>query len=671
MSHTDFHLSKRARRTLSAMLPIVCGPDAITLAEQVLDHVELTLRSFPAGPRSALVGGLRLFELGAVAHPPFGRSFSRLPERAARSYFRAWWNSPLSLVRRVARLLKGVLALGYYGQLEIRWRLGYDPAPWVAQTSQRRVQMWSAEIARHKQLLLEPDPLVSVPQASRTKGSINTRADFHGGELDCDIVIIGSGAGGGVMAAELAEGGLDVVVLEEGGYHPTEEFRPEATAMIRKLYRDGGGQATIGTPPISWAEGRCVGGSTTINGGMCWRTPEKVLQLWSDQDGVEGMLPAQMERYFGRVERFVSAAHQDPGSIGRDQELLRRGAEQMGWGVLPNIRNQVHCGGCNICIMGCPTGAKQSTLVSYLPRAMSFGARVYADCRVDRVLMKGKRAVGVAGHMVQEDGKPDAPFTVRARRVVIAAGAIQTPALLLRSGVKSPSGYIGRNLTLHPNAAVIALFDEPVEGWKGVHQAYQVRHFQDEGIIMAAVNLPPPMLALGLGKYGRSLAEVMQQFNRIVTAGVLVEDTESGRVRLLPNGQPAAFYNLADRDARTLVRGTALLSQLLFAAGARRVIVPFEGVADLRSMEDARRLEGQKVKPQHMELSTVHVMGTARMGSDPTRHVCDSYGRVYDADGLIVSDASLFPSPIGINPMETIMALSTRNAERILETWTP
>jgi choline dehydrogenase-like flavoprotein len=431
---------------------------------------------------------------------------------------------------------------------------------------------------------------------------------------------------------------------------------------------------TIGTPSIGFSEGRCVGGSTTVNGGMCWRTPDRVLERWAREHSVEAILPDRMEPYFRRVERFVSAAHQDPGSIGRDQELLRMGAERRGWHVIPNIRNQLHCGGCNNCIFGCPTGAKRSTLVSYIPRAMSFGVRVFADCHVERITMRGKRAVGVSGVVAGGDthsgrpGRGGAPFTVRARRVVLAAGAIQTPGLLLRSGVRSPSGNIGRNLILHPNAAVVAIFDEVVDGWKGVHQAYQVREFQDEGIIMAAVNLPPPLLAVATGRYGAPLGEVMQHYNRIVSAGVLVEDTASGRVRLLPNGQPAAFYNLSERDAQTLVRGTALLSELLFAAGAPRVILPFHGVPDLLSPDDARKLRTRKVPPRTMDLSTVHVMGTACMGGDPIRHVCDSYGRVYDTDGLYVADASLFPTPIGINPMETIMALATRNAERILET---
>ena len=385
--------------------------------------------------------------------------------------------------------------------------------------------------------------------------------------------MVGSGAGGAVVAAELAEAGLDVIVLEEGGYHPSATFTAEATSMIRRLYRAGGAQTTIGSPAISFSEGRCVGGSTTVNGGMCWRTPEAVLRRWATEHDVAAIGPEQMAPYFRRVERFVAASGQDPESIGADQRLLREGGERLGWAVLPNIRNQVHCGGCNNCILGCPTDAKRSTLVSYIPRALGFGARLYADCRVEQVVMQGKRAVGVRGRVTAAGGHAGAPFTVRARRVVLAAGAIQTPAILLRSAVRAPSGQIGRNLTLHPNAAVAALFDAPVNGWQGVHQAYQVRQFQDEGLIMAAVNLPPGLLAMAVRRYGAGLGAVMRQYNHIVTAGVLVEDTGAGQVRLLPNKEPAAFYNLAEQDARTLLRGTALLAEALFAAGARRVLI--------------------------------------------------------------------------------------------------
>lgn len=501
-----------------------------------------------------------------------------------------------------------------------------------------------------------------VPGATRRRRAL--RGDTY--EVGCDVVVIGSGAGGAVTAAELAEGGLDVVMVEEGSHHRTESFGPDAGKAVRTLYRDGGAQMALGLPPVTFAEGRCIGGSTVVNGGMSWRTPEKILERWRREDAVEGT--DDLQRHFERVERFISAGHQDPWTVGRDNELLREGADRKGWRVIPNIRNQLHCAGTNNCAFGCPTGAKRSTLVTYVPRALSFGARVLSDCRVERVLFKGKRAVGVEARVVGADDRPGAQVIVRARAVVVAAGAVQTPGLLLRSGLRSPSDAIGKGLTLHPNAKVAAIFDEPVEGWKGVHQAYQVREFQDEGYLMAAVNIPPSMLAMSLPHWGPGLRDIMAAYDRTVIAGILVEDTTSGSVRLV-GGRPVAFYALSDLDADRIVRGTSLLCELLFAAGAKRVVLPFEGVPDLHGPDDVKRLFAQKIPKSAMEVVTVHVMGTARMGEDRRRHVCDSFGRVHDTDGLWVSDASLFPSPIGVNPMETIMALATRNAERLLEGW--
>lgn len=486
-------------------------------------------------------------------------------------------------------------------------------------------------------------------------------------ELDCDVVIVGSGAGGGVMASELAEAGLDVVVVEEGSHYKTEEFSAEAAHMVRKLYRDGGLSLALGNPPVFFAEGRCIGGSTLINGGMSWRTPEKVLSCWNHEHGLDRGDAKSMEPYFARVERFISASYQDPESKSPDNELLKAGAERKGWRVIENIRNQLHCAGSNNCAFGCPTAAKRSTLVSYLPRAMHFGARVYADCRVDRVLRRGRRAVGVSGRVLGSDRRPLMRFSVRARHVVLSAGAIHTPALLMRSGVRSPSHRLGANLTLHPNIKVTALFDHDVFGWKGVHQHYQVREFDDDGLLLAAVNMPPALLAMSLPAYGEQLGELMQRYNRMVVAGVLVEDSVTGKVRCAPNGQPMAFYQLTERDRQRFVKGARLLSELMFAAGAREVYLPFEHLPPVTSADAARRLEDQTIPVAGMEVGTVHLMGTVASGGDPTRHVCDPYGRVYGHTGLTVADASLFPTPVGVNPMETVMALATRNAERLLE----
>ncbi len=370
-----------------------------------------------------------------------------------------------------------------------------------------------------------------------------------------------------------------------------------------------------------------------------------------------------MAPYFAKVERRINVAYQDPESIGRDQELLKAGADRLGWNIIPNLRNQVHCGGCNVCTSGCPTGAKRSMLVTYLPRALSRGARLYAGCRVERITRRGKRATGVEGRFVRPDGRPGPKLTVRAGVVVSSCGAIQTPALLWRSGFRSPSGQLGRNLTLHPNAKVVALFDEDVYGWHGVHQAYQVREFMDQGILITAVNIAPSLLTLGLPHHGRRLAELMQDYNKMVVAGCLIEDSTTGRVDMRPVLGPVASYQVTSRDVERIVRGISLTAELMFAAGARRVLLPFAGAPDLRQPADLARLQARSISPGSIELLTVHLMGTARMSEDRRRGVVSSFGAFHDAEGLFVADASLFPGPIGVNPMETILALVTRNAQ--------
>jgi choline dehydrogenase-like flavoprotein len=489
-----------------------------------------------------------------------------------------------------------------------------------------------------------------------------TRHDLHGDTVvDADVVVVGSGAGGATIAAELCEAGFDVVIVEEGSYYQTRDFTADTSAMVRQLYRDGGATMAVGNPPVMYQEGRAVGGSTVINGGMSWRTPDPILARWDKVAGLTG-IARELEPYFERVEKRIHVAGMDHDAIGNDNLLLKRGADAKGWNVIGNLRNQAHCVGSNRCAFGCPTGAKQSALVSYVPRALHYGARIYADVRVDHITRHGKRATGVIG-TVKGSGHT---LAVRAKLVVSAAGAIHTPALLVRSGFRSRSGQLGHNLSMHPNVKVVAIFDEPVTGWKGAHQAFQVREFQDQGLLFAAVNMPPSVLAMSFPHRGAALGTLMDQYDHMVLAGMLCEDTTTGRVRTI-DGKPQAFYQLAETDAANLKRGVVLLSELLFAAGAKRILLPFHGAADLYGPDDARRLLDQNIPARGWEVVTVHMMGTARMGADRTRDVTDPFGLVNDVDRLMVADASLFPTPIGVNPMETIMALATRAAGHVID----
>ncbi|HLJ99001.1 MAG TPA: GMC family oxidoreductase [Streptosporangiaceae bacterium] len=488
---------------------------------------------------------------------------------------------------------------------------------------------------------------------------------IRGGEVTsdvsvvCDTVVVGSGAGGATVAAELAEAGRDVVLVEEGGYHSTGEFGASSVGALRTLYRDGGGGMTLGRPSVLYAEGRCVGGSTVVNGGMAWRTPSRVLSEWAARDGIRGIAEADMAPCFDEIETRLNVGQQDPETIGTDGLLLRKGADALGWRIVGNRRNQIHCAGSNNCPNGCPTGAKQSMLVTSIPRALRAGTRLYTDCRVTRIVRSADgRARGIVGRL------PHARLLVRAATVVVAAGAIQTPVLLLRSGVRHP--MLGRNLSLHPNANVIAYFDEDVTGWHGVHQAFQVREFIDDGIILTANNLAPPMLAGMMPAHGAELGDLMAGYNHVVTAGPLVEDTGAGRVRVVPGLGPQVSYRLAARTGRRLLRGLELTAEAMFAAGARRILLPVEGAPPVTSTAAARTFLRGPVPSRALRLYSIHLMGTVRMSEDPRRGVTDSFGQVRGVPGLVVCDASLFPGPTGLNPMETVIALALRNARHLI-----
>jgi choline dehydrogenase-like flavoprotein len=248
----------------------------------------------------------------------------------------------------------------------------------------------------------------------------------------------------------------------------------------------------------------------------------------------------------------------------------------------------------------------------------------------------------------------------------VAGGAVQTPALLQRSGVRPPSGLLGRDLSVHPGAQVAAEFDVPVDGWKGAHQTHQVREV--DGVILAAVNLPPSLVARSLPFAGDELGRVMDRYNHIVTAGALVEDVGRGRVRAVGgSGRALVTYPLHPRDGERVLASLARLSDLMFAAGASVVHAGVDSVPALRSPRDVERMLAFPGAVDRLVLSTVHLMGTAAMGADASRSVCGPDGAVHDAADLYVADASLFPGPVGVNPMLTIMALATRVARSVAE----
>ncbi len=481
-------------------------------------------------------------------------------------------------------------------------------------------------------------------------------------ELTADAVVVGTGAGGGTAAARLRTAGLDVVMLEEGALHRTETFTTDPSTMIRRLYRDAGTTMILGRPGILFAEGRCVGGSTVINGGMCWRTPERVLEHWERDLHLDATGPGAMEAYFAEAERILHAEPNHDDTLGENSHLFVAGARALGWPVKRNPRNMRRCVGLNNCALGCPTGAKQAMHVTEVPRALAAGAALLTHARVDRVLFRGRRATGVRGRLVGEDGRARRRFTVRAPLVVMAAGARHTPGILKRSRLRARP--IGRGLHTHPNAKVVGVFDRPIDPWVGTHQAFQIHHFLDEGILIGYATVPPGLLAAGLPGLGAEHAERMALYNHMLTAACLVEDEGEGRVALGPDRQPYMFFNLEGRDVERIHRGVALTAELMFAAGARRVLLPFADLPELAGPGELGRIRERPRVPETIELMTVHIMGTARMAIDPSRGGTDASGAVHGVEGLVVADASALPTSVGVNPQESVVAMALRNTDR-------
>ncbi|MGH7894499.1 MAG: GMC family oxidoreductase N-terminal domain-containing protein, partial [Candidatus Binatia bacterium] len=355
------------------------------------------------------------------------------------------------------------------------------------------------------------------PEYAITYPNVTCGASLDGDRtFDTDVAIVGTGAGGATAAARLRAAGRDVLMLEEGALHRVETFETDPTTMIRRLYRDAGTAMILGRPPIIFAEGRCVGGSTVINGGMSWRTPERVLTHWQAGLGLDSTGPQEMERYFDEAEQILHVEPNHEDTYGKNTHLFVKGAAALGWPVARAPRNMRRCVGLNIGALGCPTGAKQGMHVTEVPRALHDGAALVTHARVSRVLWKGSRAVGVRGRFVDDTGRKRGRFTVRAKLVVLAAGARHTPGILRRSRVRART--IGRGLHTHPNAKCVGVFDQRIDPWIGTHQAFHIHHFLGQGVLIGYATVPPGLLAAALPGVGEENAEWMRGYNHMLTA---------------------------------------------------------------------------------------------------------------------------------------------------------
>jgi choline dehydrogenase-like flavoprotein len=501
-------------------------------------------------------------------------------------------------------------------------------------------------------------------------GEIVHGRDLPGGfDEGADAVVVGSGAGGAVVATLLAEAGRRVVVLEEGPYYRPEEiaaFRP--TEAMRRMWREAGLLAAFGlgqTPLIGVTVGRNVGGSSVHTGGVCFRVPPSIHEEWANEHGLGDLSERAFEAAYLDVERRMNVGEVPEGERSLSTRRFVEGAARLGVAMRPLRRNTQGCEGNGRCNFGCPKGAKMSVNLSYLPRAVELGARVVSDALVERVLVERGRAAGVEGRLLARRGKA-ARFRVRAPVVVAACGTLHTPLLLRASGVRSP--HVGRHITLHPAVRLCALFDDEVRGWDGALQSVYSDHYAGDGITLVGVYTAVNVLASALPGVGPAHRDWVRLLPRVGVFGAMVHDEGGGAVRPALAGREGVLtYEMASRDLARLRRAITVLGEIAFSAGARKVFVPIFGVPPIDSLARLRALESAPLDPRRIECIAFHPLGSARMANDPRRGVTAADGSVYGLPGLYVADGSVLPTSIGVNSQEPIMAMATRIAWRLCD----
>ena len=502
--------------------------------------------------------------------------------------------------------------------------------------------------------------------------------------LDADVAIVGSGAGGGTAAEILAGAGLAVVVLEEGPLRTSGDFRMLEAEAYPELYQESAARKTR-DKAINILQGRCVGGGTTVNWTSSFRTPPATLEFWQREFGLAGFAVEDLAPWFARMEARLSIG---PWEVApnANNEALARGAKKIGIAAAAIRRNVSGCWNLGYCGMGCPTNAKQSMLVTTIPGALAKGATLVTRVRVRNLVLKDGRVTALEGHAMDARGIAPTPRSVRirARAFVSAAGAIGTPALLMRSGAPDPHGSLGKRTFLHPAVVSAALMPDRVDGYAGAPQTVYSDHFLGTqpidgplGYKLEAPPLHPVLTAITLPDDGVAHARWMQDFPRMQVLIALLRDgfhpeSQGGNVRLRDDGTPQLDYPLLPVLWDGARRALRSMAEIQFAAGAQAVMPVHADGAAFNSFAEARAaIDGYTLQPLVTPVVSAHVMGGAPLGPDPSRAVVAANGRHHQLENLYVFDGSLFPTSIGANPQLSIYGIVARLATGLAQELAP
>ncbi len=599
--------------------------------------------------------------------------------------FTAWGESRIPQLRSAYQAVRRLVLAVHYARPEVAAAIGYAGplhlrAPQVAWKGPLAgITIDGEPVARGARALpgvIAPSPL---PRGVVTAHSM--RNDIH---RRADAVVIGSGAGGAVTAARLAEAGYDVVIVEEGGYYTSADFNEEEAALTERLYADGA-MRTTDDLSIALVQGNTVGGSTTVNWMMMLRTPPYVLEQWAREYGVYGMQPADMAPVFARIEAAVHSRVVPNDAHSPNNRIVLDGAAALGWRASAAAINANGCLRCGFCGVGCRHNAKQSTLVTYVPRALAAGATVHANAHVTRVEIRERdRGTGTGTgtpplkriHAVVRDAQWNTTprtLTIAAPLVVVAGGAIGTPLLLQRSGFGG--GGVGHWLRLHPTTAIVGAYNREIVTSTGIPLTTMCDEFirwnnSDYGFWIECPPMHPSFTAAASPGFGQAHAQQMRSANQ---SGVLIALTRdgattahsSGSVTTDRAGRSHIRYALSVTDqvrVRASIRASA---RMHLAAGATEVRTFHTTAVRIRREADLAQLETASLAPNRVGLFSAHVNGTCRMGVNPRTSGATPEGERHGVRGLYIADGSLLPTALGVNPQETIMAVTSVLADRM------
>lgn len=497
--------------------------------------------------------------------------------------------------------------------------------------------------------------------------------------LQADVVIVGTGAGGASAAQLCAEAGLSVLMIEEGPLRSSSDFKMREAQAYPELYQESAARKTA-DQSINILQGRAVGGSTTVNWTSSFRTPQSTLAHWQQHHGLQSFSPESLVPWFDAVERDLGIA---PWTVAPNEnnEALRRGGQRLGIAVEVISRNVRGCWNLGYCGMGCPTNAKQSMLVTSIPAALGRGAQLLHSVRAHRLLHRGEQITALEALAMDSSGVHTRAvrITVQAEHFIVAGGAVNSPALLLRSQIPDESGLLGHRTFLHPTVVAAALMPQDVRGDAGAPQSLYSDHYLQTqaidgpiGFKLESAPLHPVLFSTTLQGFGATHRALMRGFSRTQVLLALMRDgfapqSRGGQVRLRADGSPVLDYPLDGFVWDGVRRAFRAMAEIQFAAGAREVTVVHEQATLWRDWATARReIDQLDLRPLLTRVVSAHVMGGCAMGADPRRSVTSPEGRVHALRNLMVADGSLFPTSLGANPQETIYAVVRRQVSQWL-----